>query len=163
MLVHYLEELSDESKSRFGPHAFNYDTIESLVQNEGFCLLIAIDSHSDTIIAYIIVKNGWIDYESPRLSSYGLIESRRDATIAPSVADLWQSRGLGSKFYSFVLNYLKNEKHVERLFLWGGVQNSNTKAINFYNKHGFNKLGEFEYHGWNTDMVFEIKNMYHIP
>ncbi len=156
LLVNYLDGLSDESKSRFGPHAFTLDAIQDLANNDGFCLFVAIHPDSDQIIAYTILKKGWIDYESPRLSSYGLIESINDTTIAPSVADQWQSKGLGTRFFKYVLNELKINGQIERIFLWGGVQNSNVKAIQFYTKLGFKMLGEFEYHGMNTDMVLDI-------
>ena len=42
-----------------------------------------------------------------------------------------------------------------RTGLWGGVQCNNEKAVNFYLKHGFRILGQFEYNGWNYDMVLD--------
>jgi len=72
------------------------------------------------------------------------------------VADSWQGKGVGSEFLTFVVNDLKNVVKISRIFLWGGVQSSNSTAFSFYRKHGFQSLGEFEHHGKNYDMVLKV-------
>ena len=79
----------------------------------------------------------------------------RDFTIAPSVADHYQSKGIGSKMLQFVIDDIK-AKGAKRLVLWGGVQKTNVKAIRFYSKFGFNTLGEFDYNGLNLDMSLDL-------
>ena len=82
--------------------------------------------------------------------------SKKDCTMAPSVADKWQSRGLGSTFFQYVANQLKTAEKLERIILWGGVQSTNNKAIGFYRKLGFRVLGEFTHNGNNFDMALDL-------
>lgn len=156
-LLSFLTGLSAESKSRFGPHPFTKEAIlEFFEQPEKYKLYIAISPQSDEIVAYTIVYFGWISSDAVRFSSYGLNPLSGDCTLAPAVADRWQSMGIGNRFLTFVVNELQNRFEVSRIFLWGGVQRSNSRAYSFYKKHGFSLLGEFEHHGKNYDMVLKV-------
>jgi diamine N-acetyltransferase len=151
-LLNYLHALSPATQSRFGPHAFNAEAISSLYAHPAYRGYLAWDDQGG-IIAYAVVKIGILDHEKPRLESYGLqTHPFFDATFAPSVADAWQGRGLGPRLYEYVEADLQNQG-VRRIFLWGGVQQSNERAVRFYEKNGFQVLGEFEYQGMNWDMM----------
>jgi ribosomal protein S18 acetylase RimI-like enzyme len=43
-----------------------------------------------------------------------------------------------------------------RIFLWGGVKAENFRAIRFYERLGFIRLGTFLYEGENLDMVYLV-------
>jgi len=152
----YLNKLSEDSKKRFGPHLFTKDEIVRIFNDNDYKLFIARNPDENSIIAYTIIKFGWLDFEIPRLTSYGLSPGSNDCTIAPSVADEWQGRGLGSMFFDYLMSTLKKEYHMSRIILWGGVQSNNSKAIRLYEKFGFKTLGEFNYNGMNLDMILEI-------
>ena len=156
-LFHYLNNLSPETKHRFGPHAFDMPTIvdfyESQSDHNGY---LALDAESMEIVAYSIIKKGYLQHDSFRLQSYGLrLDNSTDCTYAPSVADAWQSQGVGNLVFHFIVKELR-QAGIRRIILWGGVQCSNEKAVNFYLKNGFRTLGSFEYYGWNQDMVMEL-------
>lgn len=156
-LLIYLNNLSAETRKRFGPHPFDRQSVIAFYDNpqehRGY---IAQDLATGAIVAYSIIKTGFLHYDSPRLQSYGLtLNERTDCTFAPSVADDWQSQGVGNYLWEFILDELKR-KGIKRIILWGGVQSDNNKAINFYRKNGFRLLGRFEYNGWNDDMILEI-------
>jgi ribosomal protein S18 acetylase RimI-like enzyme len=155
-LVAYLDSLGEESRSRFEPHPFTADEITKLQNNYDYHLFIAVNLSNTFIAAYTIVKLGWLEYEKKRYTSYGLTESLRDCTIAPSVADYWQSKGVGSAFFEYVTMQIQQIQNIKRIFLWGGVQITNTKAISFYRKYRFKILGEFEYNGNNNDMMLSL-------
>ncbi|MDF1546425.1 MAG: GNAT family N-acetyltransferase [Bacteroidales bacterium] len=156
-LSYYLNNLSNESKGRFGPHAFTCEAISELYKDaNNYKLFTAKTIDEDDVIAYTIIKLGWLHFEIPRLSSYGLKEEPFDCTLAPSVADAWQGCGIGTRFLSYLIKTLKTEYQLKRIFLWGGVQSDNTKAVNLYKKFGFAPLGYFEYHGWNVDMLLNL-------
>lgn len=155
-LSYYLNNLSNESKSRFGPHAFTQEAISKLYKDANNYKLFTAKTIEDDVIAYTIIKFGWLHFEIPRLSSYGLKEEPFDCTLAPSVADAWQGRGIGTSFLSYLIKSLRTEYHLKRIFLWGGVQSDNTKAVNLYKKFDFVPLGYFEYHGWNVDMLLNL-------
>lgn len=76
-------------------------------------------------------------------------------TLAPSVADEWQGRGIGTILFDFVQAQLQ-AAGIRQLILWGGVQSTNLPAQGFYRKKGFIRLGSFEYHGRNDDMLLEM-------
>lgn len=156
-LATYLHSLSEETKKRFGPHQFDFlsikDFYESATQNTGY---LARDNETQAIIAYSIVKSGYLEHDSFRLQSYGLQLSHvTDCTFAPSVADDWQSMGIGNSLFLYILKNLQSSG-MKRIILWGGVQSNNEKAVRFYKKHGFMVLGEFEYNGLNYDMIKDI-------
>jgi len=153
----YLQNLSNDTKKRFGPHPFDLPAITSFYlnnyQNTGY---IARNTENQSVIAYSIIKTGYLDHDSFRLQSYGLSLSLcTDCTFAPSVADAWQSLGIGNSMFQYILKNLQSSG-LKRIILWGGVQSENEKAVLFYKKHGFRVLGEFEYNGLNYDMIKDI-------
>ncbi len=156
-LTRYFSQLSETTKRRYGPHPFEKQSIvEVYTKNEDHCGFVAYEVGNTSIIAYSIVRLGTLPQDRDRLYSYGLtLHEKTDATFAPSVADDWQSTGIGSSIFYYVVSELK-QKGVCRIILWGGVQSSNEKAVNFYKKHGFQTLGKFEHNGPNYDMALEI-------
>ncbi len=156
-LFDYLQNLSIETTSRFGPHLFDKQTILDFYENSddhtGF---IAVDPSTGEIIAYSIIKTGYLNHDSSRLMSYGLeLNHKTDCTFAPSVADLWQNCGIGKALFNLILSEII-AKGINRIILWGGVQSDNKRAVEFYLKNGFRILGEFDYNGLNLDMIYEI-------
>jgi GNAT superfamily N-acetyltransferase len=156
-LSNYLFKLSSETAKRFGPHEFDAGSITDLFSKlDNYIGYIALDIETAEIIAYSIVKQGFLEHDSPRLQSYGLtLDSKTDCTFAPSVADAWQSQGVGNGLFHFVRSNLESIG-IKRIILWGGVQSDNHKAVSFYRKNGFATLGEFEHYGNNYDMILEI-------
>jgi len=71
------------------------------------------------------------------------------------VADDWQGKGIGQQLLQHVLREMKTLGR-RRAILWGGVQSDNQRAVNLYLRNGFRTLGEFEYHGLNSDMILDL-------
>jgi ribosomal protein S18 acetylase RimI-like enzyme len=156
-LIEYLQTLSPETRSRFGPHPFDRHSVELFYNDSTNRAYLAVHSDSGAIAAYCIVKSGFIEYDIERFRSYGIIpDNSADYTLAPSVADAWQSCGLGSVVLRFILDDLI-QTNAKRLFLWGGVQASNQRAVNYYQKFGFRLLGQFFHQVDNFDMVLDLE------
>ncbi len=156
-LFNYLQLLSDVTKNRFGPHKFDKQTFADLFSNNNHWGFIAIDMSSKRIVAYAIVKVGYLEHDAERLRSYGLeLSHQTDCTFAPSVADDWQSSGLGNQLFQFILSELKSKSTIRRMILWGGVQTTNQKAVNYYQHNGFQILGTFHYNVDNYDMILNL-------
>jgi diamine N-acetyltransferase len=152
----YLEHLSNDTKKRFGPHDFSKPGIIDFFADQKNTGYIAIDTTTKTIIAYAVVKLGYLQHDSPRLQSYGIaLDHNTDCSFAPSVADSWQSCGIGNSLLHFIISDVKATA-IKRIILWGGVQANNDKAVNYYTRNGFKILGQFEYHGDNYDMILNI-------
>ncbi|HMS70608.1 MAG: GNAT family N-acetyltransferase [Saprospiraceae bacterium] len=154
-LCKYFDNLSLDTKRRFGPHAFDLQSVSDYYDTDKNIGYIAVDILSQSIVAYFIIKKGYLDHDRNRYQSYGInLDESTDCTFAPSVADAWQSCGLGNILFHFVLNDIK-EYHIKRVILWAGVQADNEKAIRFYLKNNFQLLGEFDYNGKNLDMLLQ--------
>ncbi len=152
-LYGYLNSLSSESKSRFGPHSYDEQTVAAITDGvyqdiEGYVV-----EDSSQIIAYATIKKGFMPAEKFRFENYGVnLDDQVTYSFAPSVADKYQNKGIGSFLLKEILvNALPIG--TSQLVLWGGVQALNQPAVNFYKKHGFSLLGEFEYMGMNYDMI----------
>ncbi len=154
----YLDGLSKETLKRFGPHGFDAESLEKLYQpGSVYTGYIALDPASGQIIAYAIIKKGYLEHDASRLTGYGLnLSHTADCTFAPVVAAAWQGLGVGDQLFAFVYKHEK-ENGFKRIILWGGVQATNEPALRFYSKNGFKMLGQFTYKVENYDMLFEIK------
>lgn len=155
-LYNYLQTLSAETKRRFGPHNFDRGSLTEFYESNMHLGYIALESDTNDIIAYSILKIGFLEHDRNRLESYGMIlDNKKDSTFAPSVADLWQGYGIGNHLFNYTLSDLVTNK-IERIILWGGVQVVNERAINYYKKIGFETIGQFTYNGENYDMIYKI-------
>lgn len=154
-LAAYFAGLSRETRKRFGPHPFDMATVQQICANlehDPIQRYVAETQDTKQIIAYMLVKNGVLPKDAERLRSCGIAATDQDCTFAPSIADAWQSSGLGS----VMLAYIIAKTPSRRMILWGGVQASNERAVNYYCKFGFYKVGTFEDHnGGNYDMIRE--------
>ncbi|MFN8252129.1 MAG: GNAT family N-acetyltransferase [Ferruginibacter sp.] len=152
-LSRYLHALSPQTKKRFGPHAYEKESLEQLYAGNHYTGYAAVSTPEETIVAYAIVKTGYLQHDKPRLESCGLHpDEKTDCTFAPSVSDDWQGCGLGTAMLRFIIADLK-ASGINRIILWGGVQAANKNAVAYYLKNGFTILGEFEYYGHNYDMI----------
>jgi diamine N-acetyltransferase len=155
-LFQYLLNLSPESRSRFGPHAFDRETVFDIcTQLPGDTgRYIGEQQRTGYVIAYFLVKQGMIEFDRQRYAArQQYFPETTTVTFAPSVADSWQSTGLGTAMNAFIEGQLiaAGIKHV---ILWGGVQATNEKAVNYYTKLGYQYVASFAHEGMNNyDMV----------
>lgn len=78
-----------------------------------------------------------------RYANYGLrLEPAIDCRFGPTLADAWQSRGVGSLLLPAVWDFARLFGR-SRVILWGGVLADNRRAIRFYEKNGFVHAGRF--------------------
>lgn len=144
-LFNYLQNLSPESRSRFGPHPFDRETINTICwdKSDNIIRYVATDLLSEQIIAYMLIKPGMIEWDEKRYADRNqFFNNGSSVSFAPSVADAWQSSGLGSVMNNFIESDLR-AKGINRIILWGGVQATNEKAVNFYKKHGYSFITSF--------------------
>ncbi len=154
-LTHYWQNLSPETVKRFRPHNFDYETARWICEtkHEDTHYFIGLDKSTNEIIAYNILKMRVLDHDFSRLEKYGIEPNHEtDCTFAPSVSDVWQGKGIGKTMWANILRFLEKTPK-KRMFLWGGVQSANLHAFHFYQKLGFVRIGGFEYHGYNLDMM----------
>jgi diamine N-acetyltransferase len=153
----YYKQLNDSAQKKFAPHSFELSALQQLYKPlSPYIAFVARVKNESPITAFVALRIGLMPDELPRLANYGIYPGQSiDFSYAPSVADQWQGRGLGT----MLLNLVKKQLFVQqpvRLLLWGGVQCSNQTALKYYLKNGFVILGEFYHEGKNFDMALEI-------
>ena len=158
-LGRYFAALSQAIRGVYGPHPLTYE--------EGLKLCSAID-YADTlrfvalageqIVAYFILVLHTRDSDGERYAGYEApLDAATDCTLAPSVADAWLERGLGSTLFPHV-SRVARRLGFARMVLMGGVRADNPRAVHFYKKFGFRRVGDF----WagntnNHDMALELR------
>ncbi|MCX6379210.1 MAG: GNAT family N-acetyltransferase [Armatimonadetes bacterium] len=157
----YVLNLSAETKSRYGPHPFDRATAEAICETlnpKEMLRMVATVSHNgeERIIAYVLLKMSVLDGDRKRYEILGIpLHSETDCTLAPSVADDYQNQGVGSVMMRHLLN-LAPQLGRQRIVLWGGVQAPNERAVHFYTRWGFRKVGEFLTDKNNYDMILDL-------
>ncbi len=153
-LTRFFEQLSAETKSRYGPHPFDMGTVAAICRKEYHGYLAFLCLNEKAIIGYTAVFKGYTLGEKHRYPAYSIhLDEEYDYTFAPCIADEYQSKGIGSLFFHYVEQTLRN-LGAKKIVLWGGVQARNEHAVRFYQKNGFQTLGEFHHDGLdNLDML----------
>ena len=158
----YFTGLSQATRRVYGPHPFDQETAL------GFCaaldsartlrMLAWIEEEGvERIVTYFVVELGVRAGDRQRYEALGLaLHDETDCTLAPSVADAYQSQGLGSLMMQHLLRLLPRLGR-QRLLLWGGVRADNPRAVHFYTKFGFRRVGEFQAGDTNNyDMIADL-------
>lgn len=153
-LLRYFDNFSDLTRKRFGPHPFDEATVNAIcngLASDSCVRLVAIAG--ERCLAYCLLQPGILDHDADRLRSYGLNPDQfRFATYAPSVDEHYHGTGLAGA----MLQHLEGEAKktgATHVILWGGVQHGNPRAVRFYEKNGFVKVGTFNQNGGDDDMI----------
>jgi GNAT superfamily N-acetyltransferase len=163
ILGDYFLGLTDETKRRYGPHRFDRETAQMLCTStdpaQTLRMIATIgEGNAEQVIGYIILILGIREDDAKRYEQLGIpLNADTDCTLAPSVADAHQSRGLGSICMKHLISVARRVGR-KRMVLWGGTQATNYRAVHFYEKHGFRTVGFFEEPpGFNNhDMIMEL-------
>ena len=128
-LQRYFDALSPLTRSRFGPHPFDASTTSALCQQtfDNLQAWVAWDDEAQQLAAYLVIKPGYLHFEEDRYRGYGLrLDHSQDYTLAPSVADDYQSQGIGKSLMAHVLADLRqrrgNDLPLGKVLLWGGCR-----------------------------------------
>lgn len=163
ILGQYFQSLSQDTRRRFAPHAFDQVTADHLcaaIDYADTLTMIATvqDGPEERVVAYFICVLGVAAVERARYAQAGItLDPDTDCTVAPSVADAYQDRGLGSSLMSHLIQVAR-ELGRRRVVLMGGVQATNHRAVHYYQKHGFQEVNTFEGPpgAYNHDMVLDL-------
>ncbi len=157
----YLTGLLPPSRRRFGPHLHDQATAEAIcaaLDPNDILRMIATVPHNggERIISYILLKHGVLDGDQKRYEALGIpLHPDTDSTLAPSVADDYQNQGVGSLMMGHLIQSAKKLGR-QRIVLWCGVAEANSRAVHFYTKWGFRKVGEFDTGENNYDMILDL-------
>ncbi|WP_198045088.1 GNAT family N-acetyltransferase [Spirosoma montaniterrae] len=159
-LINYFGGLSEQTRSYFSPHSFDPVTVHQIcnsVEQDDTIRLVAALPNGE-IVAYLLLLPGATTSDLTRYGTAGVsVQPDTTYSFAPSIADAYQGRGLGGHLLQAAIDVAR-QMEKRQLILWGGVQANNERAVHFYQKHGFQKVAEFERNGLNYSMVLSIES-----
>jgi diamine N-acetyltransferase len=147
-LGEYFISLSPQTVDLYGPHPFDQETADRLCAEMDparivrWIALLPVDGR-EQVVGYLIQHLGIPDDEMRRYSQAGYeLTPAAGCLVAPSIADAYQNRGLGSPMMAHVLKVARR-MGFQYALLEGGVFAHNERAVHFYEKHGFQRAGTF--------------------
>lgn len=151
-LATYFTELSADSKRRFQPHPLTTEQAAQIAHTPHETTIHTVLLDEKRIIGYFILETTMSEHEQGRFAQQGIeLLSGVDVLFAPSVLDEFQNQGLASQVMPIFIDFLKT-KNARSLVLMGGTQETNARAIAFYEKFGFVKCGGYYTEMFNHDM-----------
>ncbi|MCC7304008.1 GNAT family N-acetyltransferase [bacterium] len=143
-LSNFLESLSLETRKYYMLDSFDEKMAQSLRDDIGkydkarFVILF-----EDSIIGIFEFSFDLVSEDIERFSDYGVaLVQGKDCRFGPCISDKFHGKGLAGTVFPYLITIAK-KLNQKRMILWGGVFVSNEKAIKYYLKSGFRKIGEF--------------------
>lgn len=151
-LADYFDCLSPESRGRFQPHPLTREAARAICADPAPSAIRTVLESRGRIVGYFIMERALSVHEADRYRPFGIVlEPGQDLLFAPSVADAYQGLGLASLAMPHLLD-LARRAGARSLVLMGGTQETNPRAIAFYEKHGFQPFGGYRTEVYNRDM-----------
>ena len=145
-LAQFLEKLSPKTRQYYILDSYNFSTAEELcdaINRYDKLRFIAEDNSAKNFVALFEFSFDIPKNDEERFLRYGVkLNPKTDCRIGLCIADEYQNKGIGSLFFPYLLGIAKLFGQ-KRMILWGGVFAINKRALKFYEKNGFKKLGVF--------------------
>lgn len=158
-LGRYFAGLSEATRRVYGPHPFTVEQAREFCREIDYShtLRFVAETSTHELVAYFVLRLGALDSDAKRYATYGHpLAPAAACTLAPSVADAYQEKGLGSALLPVLIDAARRLGR-QRMVLWGGVRADNPRAVHFYRKFSFVEYGQFEAGGTNNfDMVLDL-------
>lgn len=157
----FLRGLSKETRRLSTFEGYDLEAAQKLCDaiNKHDKLRLVVVNCEQKIIGLIELSLDLPESDIERFKSNGFkLNHETDCRLGPTLADDYQGKGLGSRLFPEVARIV-SKLGKQRIILWGGVHKDNKRAIHFYEKQGFKRVGEFTKDGAeNLDMVIDLKN-----
>ena len=153
LLGDFFCSLSEETKSKYGPHPLTKEQAKVLCDNSHQTEVVRfVALIRERVIGYFILDFSAIQHEVVRYDSFGIkLTPGHDPFFAPCISDQYQNIGISSLIMPELLNFAK-AKQARSIVLLGGTQETNTLGISFYKKWGFKAVGGYFTDVNNIDM-----------
>ena len=158
----YFLGLSEATVAKYRPHKFDQETANALcdqIANDPAVRFLALveQDGNEQVLAYFILLFDLIPSDKARYAEQRgmVLDPATDCQLAPSVADAYQDKGLGSIMLAHLMDVARRVGR-KRMVLFGGVRQANKRAIRFYEKFGFRIIGEFLSKAPSFDMYTEL-------
>lgn len=167
----FLAGLSEATRTLYAPHPLTLEHGHHLCAELDYAGMAAqtdlvtlrfIGLVEGGAATYFILVLGVREGELNRYGGYGItLDPATTCTFAPVVADAYQGKGVGSALVPGVFDAARR-LGFRRCVLMGGTRAFNRRAIRYYEKPGFRKVGDFTTHAPdgtaidNQDMVLSL-------
>ncbi len=157
LLAMFLGGLSPETRrfSTFSSYdrAMALELCDAIVRYDK--LRFVIETPSGEIAGMLEFSFAITENDQARYTRYGFsLDPETDCRFGPTLADEYQNRGIGTLALPFMKD-VAGEFGRSRIILWGGVLADNVRAIRYYQKNGFQRVGGFQ----NSDGVEAVDMM----
>ena len=149
LLVEFLSLLSPESKRWYSPHKFDRETVENVCLKNNNNNMNVVVTHNDKIVGYCTVFLGVREWDNKRYD--GTLDNNI-GTIAPCIRDDFQHRGIGSEMLRYIID-ICTDIGKKKIILWSGVVVDNKKAVEFYEKLGFDTYRRWHHEIQHVDCL----------
>jgi len=155
--------------SALSPETRHFSMFESydIVTAQELCDAIArydklrfvVENSASHIVGLLEFSFAIMESDLARYSGYNItLDAATDCRFGLTLVDAYQSKGVGTLALPFMKDVARKFGKT-RLILWGGVLADNARAIRYYEKNGFKRLGNFSYPGLlaeSMDMMLEL-------
>ncbi|MFF5923360.1 GNAT family N-acetyltransferase [Streptomyces flavochromogenes] len=141
----FLEGLSPESR-RFSTHdghdlAAARELCAAIARYDKLRLVLE-EASSDRIVGLLEFSLDLHPDDITRYQEAGIRLAATDCRFGPTLADDFQGKGVGTHVFPLVADVARRLGR-NRIVLWGGVLADNPRAIRYYEKNGFRRVGSF--------------------
>ncbi|MFI7694488.1 GNAT family N-acetyltransferase [Nonomuraea sp. NPDC049655] len=144
-LAAFLEGLSAESRRLSTFDGYDLKAARKLcdaIARHDKLRLVLEDGPSGRIVGLVEFSLDLHPSDIARYEEAGIHLAATDCRFGPTLADDHQGRGVGTQIFPLIADVARQFGR-KRIILFGGVLADNTRAISYYNKHGFQQVGSF--------------------
>ena len=162
LLTEFLESLSAQTRKFYTLDNYNLSTAKKLcdaINKYDKLRFVVVNKSTEQLIALFEYSFDIPDGDKKRFLKYNIqLDSKIDCRMGFCISDSYQNSGIGSALFPHLID-IARQFGQKRLILWGGVFEKNKKAINFYIKNGFKKLGSFQDPNGeeSVDMIIDVR------
>jgi GNAT superfamily N-acetyltransferase len=145
-LTQFLKQLSPQTRrfSTFDGYdrAAAQEFCDAIARYDKLRFVIQLEA-SQRIVGLLEFSFFITDADGLRYTAYGIsLNPETDCRFGPTLADDYQDRGVGTLVLPFVASVARRFGK-QRIILWGGVLADNPRAVRYYVKNGFRRMGAF--------------------
>ena len=162
LLTEFLTSLSEKTREYYTLDSYDSSTAKEMcdaINKYDKLRFVVTDKSTNKLIALFEYSFDIPEGDKKRFLKYNIqLDSKTDCRMGPCISDKYQNQGIGSVLFPYLIKITKQFDQ-KRLILWGGVFKKNKRAINFYVKNGFKRLGTFKDNKGHesVDMIIDIK------
>ena len=161
LLAQFFENLSLKTREYYVLPSYDVITAKEMcdtINRYRKLRFIIISNSTKKLIALFEFNFDIPENDIKRFIKYNIqLNTNTDCRMGPCLADDYQNQGVGSMIFPYLLEIARQFEQ-KRMILWGGVFSTNERAINFYKKCGFKKVGIFNNKDGkkSVDMIIDI-------